>query len=164
MTKDTCVLGVRTSSECTHITGITATKDSVKDIAATHRDIGVAKYVGSITSTKDTTDDIGTLPFLRSDVHRGVASDIGSITTTKYISYNTQFIGIRRSLRNIKPQFCHHSRNSCICIQTSFHIDIHRWVGIHNSTFTKATTKYIANIGAGDDVQFGLSIVSELID
>ena len=158
MTIDVDICGSRTSGKCTYRTGIATTKDTVKDIAATHCDIGVAQHVGSITATKDTTDDIGTLSSLRSNVHRGATLDISCITTTKYISDNTQIIGIRRSLRDIKFQFCHHGRNSCIRIQTRYHIDVNRRVGIHDSTFTKAATKYVADIGAGDDVQFGLSV------
>ena len=89
MTIDVDICGSRTSGECTHRTCITATKDTVEDIAATHCDIGVAQHVGLITTTKDTTDDIGTFICFSGDIHMGVTSDIGSVTATEYISDNT---------------------------------------------------------------------------
>ena len=135
MAIDGDICGSRTSGECTYRTGKATTKDTVKDIAATHCDIGVAQHVGSITATKDTTDDIGAFICFRSDVHIGITSDIGSITTTKHISDNTQFIRIRRSLRNIKTQFCHNLRNTFVFVIAKSalnHIDVHRRVGIRN--------------------------------
>ena len=152
------LFGITSFDECTHITSIATTKDTVKDIAATHCDIGVAQHVGSITTTKDTANDIGTFICFRGDVHIGITSDIGSITTTKYISYNTQIFGVRCSLRNIKTQRSHDGRNSRSRMFTRYHIDIHRRAGIHRGRCAQATTEYFADIGAGDDVQFGLSV------
>ena len=93
------------------------------------------------------------------DIHRGVAIDCSFIATAEHTTfvlnillicisstYCTQFVGSSQLGYGMS------SRN---------HIDIHRWVSIHISSLTKSTTVHLTDAGAGDDVQFRISIWRE---
>ena len=134
MAIDIDIFVLSTSSECTYRTGIATTKDTVKDIAATHRDIGVAEHITSTTTAIDATITDSNLfctfsnwsisPFtslIGTDINRGITfvgnllatCYIGILTTTEDITGNVSTFGVMRigavncnSCRNILTTCC----------------------------------------------------------
>ena len=152
--------------------------------------LGVATDNGILTTTIDAAGDVGTehrgCMFIHSiccrvvlnarhcdssgstDVHCGIAIDIGFLTATKDITYSTNVIidgtcdkAINRittagNVRNLRITLGKSYGKACLV--TLDHIDIHSGTAIKIGCRTVTATIYILDMGAGDDVQFGIMV------
>ena len=173
MTKDVYILCFVTSAKCTHITGITTTKDTIKDIATTHSDIGVAKDVGRTAATIDTTTiDTTTndlfingdaskiysiiyfLPccsstsgnLLGTDIHMGISCDVSLITTTIDVANN---VGTKNGFLIITHRIAVCCSPALVKPYLLYRTDIHRGI-----------TNHISSITTTEDTAFNVLIIS----